>query len=143
MKTKKEEAQERLEAIQNEVEMLKKIINEPENIMDRIKTFSDACKELGMVENIFNDSDTKDEIAYKKLKIIIKALNEGWKPNWNNSKEYKYIPWHNMSPFGFGDSNYDIWNTDSVMGSCLCYKSRELAVYAGKQFEDIYKDFLS
>ena len=47
MKTKKQEAQERLNSIENEVKELKKIINSPDSIFDRIKTFDDVCEELG------------------------------------------------------------------------------------------------
>jgi hypothetical protein len=60
--------------------------------MKKIKTFEDACKALKI--NFTPAADlTKDELAYMKLKIIAKALNEGWVPNWNNWDEWKYYPW--------------------------------------------------
>ena len=33
-------------------------------------------------------------------------------------------------------------NADAPVGSRLCYKTRELATYAGRQFEGLYNDFL-
>lgn len=62
------------------------------DITERIKTFEDACKELGSdhplvlayQNNNLRDAevanDNKDIIAYLKLRIIVAALNEGWEP---------------------------------------------------------------
>ena len=56
-------------------------------VTDRIKTFEDACKELGE-EHLFVKQYNSNEMAdvdtdldaYLKLRIICAALNEGWKP---------------------------------------------------------------
>ena len=81
--------------------------------------------------------------AHLKIQIIAKALNEGWYPNWNDTNEYKYYPWFKASPgVGFSFSDYDFALTRSTVGSRLCFKSRDLAEYAGKQFIDIYNQFL-
>jgi hypothetical protein len=117
-----------------------------QKITDRVKTFEDACEVLGVGPSYsFNSTDSKDEIAYKKLKIIIQALNEGWTPDWSNSNQKKWYPWMkwNGSGFGFSDSYCDYWATRTCVGSRLCFKSEELAIYAAKQFEAIYNDFLT
>jgi len=114
--------------------------------MKNIKTFKDACKALNIT---FNPSPelSKDELAYQKLKIIAKALNEGWQPNWNDWSEWKYYPWFQMgnngaSPgVGFSFDDCGLGSTASRVGSRLCFKTSELAKYAGKQFEEIYKDY--
>ena len=111
------------------------------NIIDRVKTFENACEVLGIGEITFNENDAKDEIAYKKLKIIYKALNEGCKPDWSNLAETKYYPYFKMSPFGFADTLCGAWATCSLTGSHLCGKTDTIAEYAGRQFVDIYKDF--
>ena len=142
---KKEEALERLRTIECEVKQLKQVIHEcdeKKNITERVKSFEDACCITGFIPT-FSKWDTKDEIAFKKLKVIARALNEGWVPNWKNENEYKYAPYFRMLPFGFDDSYYDIWSTYSYVGSRLCYKTKELAEYAGKQFEPLYKDLLT
>ena len=141
---KKEEAMQRLASIEAETKELKRIIKEcdkPMCIVDRIKTFEDACCVLGS-RPVFCSADERDEMAYKKLKHIAKALNEGWVPDWNDKTQPKYYPWFTMSPFGFGDTYYGDWDTGSSIGSRLCYKNAELAKYAGKQFEELYKDLL-
>ena len=140
----KKEAIERLTAIEEETKQLRKIIEKadmPKNIMELVKTFEDACEVLG-IEVTFNENDTKDEIAYKKLKIVFKALNEGWVLDWSNSNEVKYYPYFKMSPFGFDDTHYGGWDTCSNAGSRLCGKTDTIAEYAGRQFEDLYRDFM-
>jgi hypothetical protein len=112
-----------------------------------IKTFDDACEELGLYqEDLLNigGNDTPDEEAYKKLKIIAKAINQGWIPDWNNSNQYKWYPYFNLSSgFGFSFTCYCCALTCSSVGSRLCFETEEKAAYAGKQFLSLYKDFLT
>ena len=121
------------------------------SITEKIKTFEDACEALGIKMDVMPvglpielKHHLKAITAHTKLVIIAEALNEGWKPNWNNWNEYKYYPYFNMgSPSGSGFSygDCDLWAACSLVGSRLCFKSRELAIYAGKQFESLYKDY--
>ena len=114
-------------------------------ITKRIKTFEDACCVAGVNPiDVLSFRDTKDEIAYKKLKIIVRALNERWIPDWENEDERKFYPYFKMggSSFGFANAGCGSWNAFSAAGSRLCFKSEKLAKYAGGQFEDIYKDYL-
>ena len=110
----------------------------PKDITKRVKTYADACAVLGiepMNETVLAKLGfTKDEIAYRKLKTIAEALNEGWRPDWANSNEYKYWPWFVYNPA----ASYTLTHVVSR----LCYKTRELATYAGRQFEGLYNDFL-
>lgn len=110
-----------------------------------IKTFEDACNNLNMIsEEAFNDLDTIDEIAYKKLKVIVRAINQGWTPDWNNTDQYKWYPWFRVSSsgFGFSSSGYGYGGTGAAVGLCLCFESKEKADYAGNQFIALYKKFL-
>lgn len=117
-------------------------------ITDRVKTFEDACEVLEEeIQLPFNKPTTPDHLAINavaKLIIIARALNEGWTPDWNNSNEYKWYPWFKMySGFGFDDA-YDVYTySNAYVGSRLCFKSEELAKYAGQQFESIYKEYLT
>lgn len=115
-----------------------------QKITDRIKTFEDACAYTNTDPDQpkFKVGD-KDDIAYDKLKVIAKALNEGWKPNWSNKNEYKYTPYGviNDAGVGFSYSYFVSWRTGTDVGSRLCFKSSELAMYAIKQFEGLYIDF--
>lgn len=123
-----------------------------EKVTDRIKTFEDALEECPASENSksllqYNGHD-KDMIgaqALLKLTIISRALNEGWVPDWTNSNQYKYYPWFEWKKNSLGLSFhvYDFSYPNTYVGSRLCYKTSELAEYAARQFEDIYRDFLT
>lgn len=146
----------------------------PQNVMERVKTFKDACNELG-IEHDKWVQDKKDlgleadVIAYLKLRIIAAALNEGWKPQFTTD-EYRYFPWFylytqseidemseeeksrvvyrsNYSAYAFGGvacagTNYDSSYTYTYFGSRLAFKTRELAEYAGRQFVEIWADYV-
>ena len=122
----------------------------PKDITKRVKTYADACAVLGiepMNEAVLAKLGfTNDEIAYRKVKTIAEALNEGWRPDWDNSNEYKYWPWfvYDIATAGFSCASTLIAasTTRADSGSRLCYKTRELAAYAGRQFEGLYNDFL-
>lgn len=121
-----------------------------DNITDRVKSFEDACQVLGISTNVpevkgLPRKHQKAIIANYKLIVIAEALNEGWKPNWQDSDEYKYYPWFDMSnPAGVGCSNSHITAsyTAANIGSRLCLKNRELAIYFGQTFTDLFNDSL-
>lgn len=116
----------------------------------KIKTYEAACKALKLnpknipvVSNI--PKKHKDAIvAHYKLVIIAEAINEGWTPDWADYNQYKYYPWFEMKKAGAGFSIVcSGWVDYSSFGSRLCYKSRELAEYAGKQFEKLYNTYMT
>lgn len=151
------------------------------DITERIKTFEDACKELGSdhplvlayqntnLRDAEVANDNKDIIAYMKLRIIVAALNEGWEPQFIPG-EYRWSPYFvlytkdeidemdektrarvvSRSSFyasanggvSFAYSNYDSAGVGAVIGSRLAFKTDDLAEYAGKQFIEIYADFM-
>lgn len=121
-----------------------------DNITDRVKSFEDACQVLGISTNVpevkgLPRKHQKAIIANYKLIVIAEALNEGWKPNWQDSDEYKYYPWFDMSnPAGVGFSyTYATASaTHAHIGSRLCLKNRELAIYFGQTFTDLFNDSL-
>lgn len=121
---------------------------EPKDITKRVKSYADACAVLGIEpvneEVLGKLGFTKDEIAYRKLKTIAEALNEGWLPDWTDWDEYKYFNWFYIDSAGFvyADTNHAASDAYASIGSRLCFKTRELASFAGKQFEDIYNDYL-
>lgn len=119
-----------------------------QKITDRIKNYEDACKELGIEPIDYDEMKdagfTQDEILYRKIKTITQALNEGWKADWNDSDQYKWYPWFKMSSGGFVfyDTNCGRSVAHAGNASRLCFKSDELATYAGKQFLQLYSDFI-
>jgi hypothetical protein len=159
-------------------------VEEPKDerpITERIKTFEDAYNALGADNPLCraydfmpceedSENDIIDVIAYYKLRIIVAALNEGWKPQFTED-EWRYYPYFYLYTqeeydnfdeeqkaacvlFGGDASNgarcgfacalstYAPSSANSVIGSRLCFKTSELAVYAGRQFTKIYFDYL-
>jgi hypothetical protein len=115
---------------------------------DEIKTFEDACDELGITNDscrpIFNEEEASDEIAYKKLKIVIKAVNQGWTPDWDNIYKRKWWPYFVLSSgFGFSFSVFRCAGAVASVGSRLCFESEEKSNYMARQFLDLYKQFLT
>lgn len=151
------------------------------DITERIKTFEDACKELGSdhplvlayqntnLRDAEVANDNKDIIAYMKLRIIVAALNEGWEPQFIPG-EYRWSPYFVLytkdeidemdektrarvvyrsnyfaNAFGgvsYANSFYDSAFVIANIGSRLAFKTDDLAEYAGKQFIEIYADFM-
>lgn len=76
-------------------------------ITERVKTFEDACRELGedhpfvlAYQNTnLRDPEVADEnrdiLAYMKLRIIAAALNEGWEPLFTED-EWRWYPWFTL-----------------------------------------------
>ena len=116
-----------------------------------IKTFEDACKVQNLDPAIvipdfsfFPESDRKAMVAHAKLIIINKAIVGEWVADWGNYNQLKYYPWFEMgssSGVGFAYDDFVNWYSCSGVGSRLCFETREQAKYAGKQFEDLYKDY--
>jgi hypothetical protein len=125
-----------------------------EKITDKIKSFEDACKHLRLnpndlpVVDMLPEKDRKSIIAFYKLTIIIRALNEGWEPDWSNWDECKYYNWfyvekgedQRSSGFRYCATSYA--PTGTRTGSRLCFKNRELAEYAAEQFKKLYREYL-
>ena len=123
-------------------EILKDIFGENtfvKNIKDRIKSFEDACKHLGV------DPGVVPNISSEKLKVITTALNEGWTPDWNDSSERKWYLFFEYSQEAKRlVFNYvNVWLTITNASSRLCFKSRDLAEYAFEQFKDLYEDYIN
>lgn len=164
------------------------MVDEKDNrpVTERIKTFEDACNELGednlmvrvyqtliaragKTEQSLAEWMGKDVVAFLKLRIITEALNEGWHPKFTED-EYRYYPWFyiytkeeydNFSEEEkrrcVGRANYNANAVGGLVysyadnassgsrtnnGVRLAFSTRELAEYAGKQFIDIWADFV-
>lgn len=151
------------------------------DITERIKTFEDACKELGSdhplvlayqntnLRDAEVANDNKDIIAYMKLRIIVAALNEGWEPQFIPG-EYRWSPYFVLytkdeidemdektrarvvyrssdnayanGGVSYAYSIYDSAHVGASIGFRLAFKTDDLAEYAGKQFIEIYADFM-
>jgi hypothetical protein len=118
------------------------------SIMERVKTFVDAydlASDAIKLEykSSVNPNTPSDILAYAQLKVIIAVINEGWTPNWDNSNQKKWYPYFRLSSgFGFSGAYYGFTGTGTIVGSRLCLESQEKAEYVGKQFVELYKQFM-
>ena len=121
------------------------------DITERVKSVEDAIRELGnndveviQLNRMKSIGLQNHIIGNQELIVIAKALNEGWQPAWQNDNQFKYFPWFDMDDsssagrFSFDDA--DILCSASAVGSRLCFKSEELADYAGTQFLELYRE---
>lgn len=163
--------------------------NDTRPVTERVRTFEDACRELGdehpfvkTYKNALlpdgNGDEDMDVRVYLRLRIITAALNEGWKPKFEED-EWRYWPWYWLyksrqdaeddnkgdedrvfeipeqlravlfggsanyganAGFAYSISSYAPSCTRATFGSRLCFKTRELALYAAKTF---YEDWLT
>lgn len=116
------------------------------------------------------DETANDLVVYLKLRIVAAALNEGWTPDWGNKDEYKWYPWFYIltqeeyddlddeekcrvvgrASFGtnaygglvYSGAHYVSSASSSDSGARLAFKSKELALYCGKQFGELWASFL-
>lgn len=71
-------------------------------VIERVKTFEDAVKELGdnhplvniydTITNEYSEDEMKPVVDYIKVCIIVAALNEGWVPQFVEGEE-RWYPW--------------------------------------------------
>lgn len=137
-------------------------IGEDHPLVAQYKTINSAFKEADNNLHLF---------AYTRLAIIAEALNEGWRPEYTED-EYRYYPWFGLytqeeyddmddedkeccrfvgrsyvSAYAYGGLVYanaysGSANSGADIGSRLAFKSRELAIYCGKQFIEIWINYL-
>lgn len=119
---------------------------------ETVKTYEDACEVLGvepMDEQAMAAAGFRpDEIARRKLETITAALNDGWKPDWNNTSQAKWVPWFYIEPnqeqgatsagLAFADTNRAPTITGANVGSRLCFSTQRAARYAANQFTELY-----
>lgn len=108
------------------------------NIIERVKTFEDACRELGeehpfvrsyngYANNIHeNNKNDTDILAYLKLRIICAALNEGWEPQFIED-EWRYYPCFWL----YTQKEINDMNEDEKTVRCLMSTGEYQTGYAG------------
>ena len=122
-----------------------------------------------MLYSKFGTMMDADLIAYLQLRIIAAALNEGWEPQFTKG-EWRYYPYFYLitkeeyeqlsdeeKQCCLGRSHDDAdadgglvyaltyvgsANSFTSSGVRLAFRTRELAAYAGKQFLNIWADFV-
>jgi len=107
-----------------------------------IKTMSDVYRINGITK-LTTPPETKERY-YEDLILISKALNGNWQPDWSDSDEYKYFPYFSfVSGLRFSGAFCSYGFTRTIIGSCLCFKNKQIAEYAGKTFIEQYEKIMN
>lgn len=117
------------------------------SILDRVKSFEDACKVKGISTDLPDVSNLPEWLRQQvivdyKLLVIASAINEEWEPNWDDNTEYKYYPWFKLSSSGVGFScdDYVCVYSLALVGSRLVFPTSEKAKYFANQFLDLHRE---
>lgn len=122
-----------------------------DDVKVRIKTFEDACNELGENHQYvrayrewmrISYVECEDVAAYMKLRIITAALNEGWEPQFVKGELRWYVWFSKGVGRMFAHANGAGSNSYADHGVRLAFRTKELAEYCGKQFLYIWADYL-
>lgn len=148
---------------------------------EAIRSFEDACRDLNRraeegdetsailladYESNADNINMPETLAYMKLCIIARAINEGWEPKFVEG-EYRWFPWFRLytqaeidamseeqrakvllvggrANYGancglaFSGSDYDFSLSWSIIGARLAFSDRARAEFAGKRFIELY-----
>ena len=134
---------------------LRKIIDTPENVIDRINSYESACEDLNIdpIESLpYRNPKTNREKsinAFHMLDIISEALLEGKKLDWADSDQQKHFPYFNNytpgSGFRFGGTGCSWAIAGASGGARLCVDTEPKAKHFGSHpnFLPIWKQFLN
>lgn len=118
-------------------------------IYERVRTFEDACEELGIDHELVREymllssiGVSKNILAMAKLKIITKALNEGWPDNADEVewRDWKYFPNLRVRRDGRMLLSHVSPKSACYFGAPFYYKTDVLAKYSVNTFTDIWTD---
>lgn len=113
------------------------------------KILSGNCVQLEDVARLvseLNPKHIKALIAYNRLCTIAQAWNkaDGFEPDFSNTSQYKYFPWfvydNGAAGFVCANTNGAATLAHALIGSRLCFMTRERAEQFGKQFIDLWND---
>lgn len=142
-----EAAKKRLDALDKESAELRRIIEAPISITDRVKDYSDIMELSGtdVTDDVvrikgFNDDENKVVSAFIKKMRIVKVYNQGWLPKRGDRRWYPY--WAVSSGFVFYYSFYDDAGAFTSSASHLSLKEKELCEDYVKKFKNIEEDLI-
>ena len=125
---------------------------EPNEINKKIDSFESAIKFLGRENNnlmcIIPDKHAKAMVALYKLFTIAEAWNkaDNFIPDFSNRNQYKFFTLFayddKAAGFVYANSYSTAANATAIFGSRLCFSTSERAEQFGKQFIDLWNDFL-
>jgi hypothetical protein len=145
---KKQQALNKLKDLESEIEKLKNIINEPEDLFDKISNYKDVCRELNEKEytecdfsHIENKTDRLQILAFTKIKQLQRLFNGNWVAKFDG-KQQNWYPYFTNSSDGLGlvfYSSYDYHYSGSD-GRVAFFKDKKTSDFIGKTFTNIHRE---
>lgn len=123
----------------------------PDEINIKVDSYEAALEYLGRESDVcmrcMADKHAKAMVAMYQLITIAEAWNkaDGFVPDFDNINQYKWFPWfrkNGTAGFVFANTLDTAADTSANIGSRLCFISEERAEQFGKQFIDLWNDFL-
>lgn len=123
----------------------------PDEINVKVNSYEAALEYLGRENNAcmcgIPDKHAKAMVAMYKLITIAEAWNkaDNFVPDYDNTNQYKWFPWfqkRGTAGFVCAFTNRTASYANAYIGSQLCFKTDERAEQFGKQFIDLWNDFL-
>ena len=124
----------------------------PDEINVKVDSLEAALEYLGRENNAcmcgIPDKHAKAMVAMYKLITIAEAWNkaDNFVPDFSNRNQYKYFPWFVYNDkdagFVFAYTTNSASTAYAYFGSRLCFSTSERAEQFGKQFVDLWNDFL-
>lgn len=114
------------------------------NIKDRLKGYESACKILGQKEltvdhfAFLGEKQAKKEFSRHRIITGIKAINEGWYPDTDNSNQNKYYVYMQGKKSGFSSGVFCCGYGSVVVCSDFYIETREKAEIIERIFREDY-----
>ncbi|MDD3019500.1 MAG: hypothetical protein PHX61_00805 [Alphaproteobacteria bacterium] len=124
------------------------------DVNKEIPDYEAAKRFIGLVPIVkttisaINPKHQKALIALNTLFTIAEVWNkaDNFVPDFSNRNQWKWFPWFRYSDDAAGfvcaSTHYTASGANANIGSRLCFKSEERATQFGKQFIDLWNDYL-
>lgn len=123
----------------------------PDEINVKVDSYEAALEFLGRENNAcmcgIPEKHAKAMVAMYKLITIAEAWNkaDNFVPDYDNTNQYKWFPWfqkRGTAGFVFAYTYHAASAANAYIGSRLCFSTSERTEQFGKQFIDLWNDFL-
>lgn len=149
-----------------------KTFDDARNELSRMAEGGDETAAIILADYESNACNIKNPqtLAYMKLTIIVNALNEGWVPQFTKD-EVRFFPFYwlctkdevdamdddqrsrllfvggtasygSLCGLSASHASHGFSGSSANLGARLAFKTRELALYAARQFVDIWADYM-
>ena len=124
----------------------------PKSIIERVKTFEDACSECPPsvnLQTLFDYNGVDEEMIFNrdiaKRNYFAKVLRESFVADYNNNSQKRWYVWFkwNGSGFVFSNAYYDFTHSYAGCGSRFDFPTKEIAEHFATHEVELHNAVLS